>query len=427
MKITVSGARGVVGSGMDPAVVARLCDSFCTFSDARQCALGTDTRESGHALKEAAAAALLQNGVDVADYGIAPTPVIFRESRVAGTGVVVTASHNPPEWNGLKFVMNGRGVDASLIQRTAPRARARHGCIGSLVRSQSGYVEDAASLVGLVPARVTVALDARGSAALGPARALLEKMGCTVSVIESERGSDPTAGGLDTLSDASRESDMGLAFDPDGDRVVVARHGKILAPDATLAIGTAWSLERGQRSFAISEDTSIAIENMIHRGAGKITRTSVGEVNVVAAIDRHGCDAGGEGSSAGFILPEFNHCRDGILTGAISAAMAASDQLDDALDAMSGYYQVRQKVAAPSDLHAAITERVMDEMGNDFVRMDEMGDLRRFADKTTWVIVRGSNTEDVVRVSVESTSKKKAHDLARRVCEAVGRHGAPLG
>ena len=421
MRAGISGARGIVGDDLGPGDVSALCDSFCAAAGAPECALGSDTRESGSMLSLAAAASLARNGIGVLDYGIAPTPVVFRESRRAGAGIVVTASHNPPEWNGLKFALRGRGIDAGALGG-APEPRACHGRVGPYAAAQSPYADDAASLVGKVERRISVALDAGGGAALGTARDVLERIGCEVITVDSSRGPDPTAGGLDELARASRGCELGLGFDLDGDRVVIARGGRIQAPDATLAAGTAWSLDRGCKRFAASEDTSAAVPYMIGAAGARMWQADVGEANVVAAMDKNACGAGGEGSSAGFILPEFNYCRDGILAGAIAAAMAASGRLDAALGAVSELCQIRTKVAAPAGDHGGIIESVRDEMEEEFEHIWDTGRFRGEGEDSSWMLVRGSNTEEAVRVSAESPDAARARELAERACAAARRH-----
>ncbi len=406
-----------MGPELGPSQVLEMCDSFCEIAGSGACAIGADTRDSGPMLRRAAVASLEQNGTDVLDYGVAPAPVIFRESRRTGSGIIITASHNPLEYNGLKFVLDGRGVDAGTL-RVAPRRGARHGKVGSYNAAQSTYVDDAAALVGSANAGTCVALDAGGGAALETAKKLLEQIGCTVRVIDTERGPNPVGGRLEELAKASTECDIGLGFDLDGDRVIIARNGQVQSPDATVAIGIAWAQVRGCSKFAVSLDTSSAIDEIIAEKNGSVVQSPVGELCVMNAIDEHGCGAGGEGSSAGFILPEFNYCRDGILAGAIAAIMSSSDALDHILDRVRGGV-IRNKVAAPADSHGKIIESVAGLLQDEFVNVNRTDGFYGAADDSTWVLVRGSNTEEAVRVSAESPDAGRAEELAQRIGDMV--------
>ena len=419
MRIGVSGIRGIVGTEFGPSDVSAICDSFATLYGGSRCWLGMDTRTSGPMLKDAAAASIVQNGIEVHDLGVIPTPVIFHESRSGDVGIMITASHNPLEWNGLKFVINGRGIDPSTISKNTRSRKAYHGNIRLQRAATSSYVDEAAKLLGKVNCDTRVAIDAGSGAATDTARNLLEKMNCKVEIVESSRGPDLTSDSLDELAKASRKCDLGLGFDLDADRVVLARNGKIQSPDATVAIGITWAQENGCKSFATSQDTSVAIEQMIKKNKGSLIRTAVGELNVVNAIDKHKCDAGGEGSSAGFIFPKFNYCRDGILTGGIAAIMTASSQLDDTLEQLSSYYQIRQKIDAPVDMHNMLVTKVTKSMGSEFTKVSNLGGFYGVTDDSTWILVRGSNTENSVRVSAESVDPERAKSLVRQALEIV--------
>ncbi len=421
MRVGVSGARGIVGDGMGPGEVAALCESFGAVAAGASCALGMDTRESGPMLTRAASAALMASGLDVLHLGVAPTPLIFYESRSAGAGVAVTASHNGPEWNGLKFALRGRGIDASSLGRTG-RAGKSHGRVGTEDDLEASYATAAIGLLGRVAAGTSVALDAGGGAAAAPARSILEGVGCTVIDVVSGGGPDPTSARLDALAEASQKCDVGVALDLDGDRAVIARNGTICPPDATLAAGVAWSLARGMRNFAISEDTSGAVGAMVRDAGGSVYPTMVGEANVVDVIESTPCDAGGEGSSAGLIIPEFNTCRDGMIAGAIVASMSADGTLDAAIAGVSGLHRIRQKVSARAPEHARIVEAVREEMRGEFSETGGLGGFRGTDDESTWLLVRGSNTEDAVRVSVESDNAERARRIAHAASEAVERH-----
>lgn len=419
MRAGVSGVRGVVGGGLGPREVAALCESFGEMAGAGQaCALGMDTRESGPLLARAASAGLRAAGVSVECLGVAPTPVVMRESARAGCGVAVTASHNPAGWNGLKFAVRGRGIDASSV-RNGRRGGPCHGRVGGERPAKSSYVRDALGMLGKAAAGARVALDAGGGAAAVTAREVLEGAGCAVVEVRSGRGPDPTSGGLGELAAASKECDVGVALDLDGDRAVVARHGAACAPDATLAAGVAWAIARGARAVTLSEDTSLAVTAIAREGGASVKTTMVGEANVVDALEGTPRAIGGEGSSAGLVHPGFNLCRDGIIAGAIVASMAVGGTLDAPLGRVSELHRIREKVAAPAAAHGRIVEAVRERMRGEFSEDIGIGGFKGTDGRSTWLLVRGSNTEDAVRVSVESGDADRARGLAQTAREAV--------
>ena len=192
-----------------------------------------------------------------------------------------------------------------------------------------------------------------------------------------------------------------------------------------LCLGVAAALEAGCKKFVLSIDTTAAAESIIREAGGSVWRSRVGEANVVAEMDARGAEAGGEGSSAGFILRSFNGCRDGILTaGMIAAAGGAaadgggSEAARAAAEAMSRHSQARAKVPADSSLHARALEIADGRMRGRFsesLRIDGV----RWSNEGSWVLARGSNTEDAIRVSAEAGSPVEAARLLQEAAEAV--------
>ena len=433
----MSGVRGLAGAEIGADTAMRYCASFAAATGGGgggggggACVVARDTRPSGPALYDAAVAALLASGADVRGLGVAPTPVAFYEARRAGRGVVVTASHNPLEWNGLKFAVGGRGASASEMSEIASGANAGGGGGGAEAAGVVRRALEGGRRPGGEAPRVVV--DAGGGAAAGAAPDLLGRIGCGVESINAEpgasdRGPDPTAERLGSLEAACASGDrVGFAFDLDGDRVVVVAPGagggapRALSPDATLCLGVAAALEAGCRRFVLSIDTTAAAEELVAAAGGRVWRSRVGEANVVAEMDARGAEAGGEGSSAGFILRSFNGCRDGMLTAGLIAASAGGGAAvaGAASRAMAGHSQARTKVPADSALHARTLEIAGERMGRRFSETVAIDGVK-WIGEGHWVLARGSNTEDAVRVSAEARGGDEARALLRDAAEAV--------
>jgi phosphomannomutase len=372
---------------------------------------------------ETASAALLQCGIDVYNLGMVPTPVIFRESRKYSAGIIVTSSHNPLEWNGLKFIVNGRGINEEELNFLTNDQDTSKSIIGLETKIESNYIDEAANLIGKVAGSPKVVVDVGGGAARHVAPALLKKIGCQVKTInenleQCSRGPDPTSDDLKDLISNSKGA-IGFAFDLDGDRLVVVKDGKKLSPDITLGLGVAKALELGYKKFVLSIDSSVSVEKFIIKKGGEVQRSKVGEANVIDLMLKTKSQAGGEGSSGGFILPEFNFCRDGILTSGLIASMLETNIFEDVLKFMERYHQVRDKIKIESNLQDKTLEKLQEKMSKKFGEIITMDGIKAIIDEDSWVLVRKSNTEDIIRISAESDNIEKAKTIAQQVRDLV--------
>ena len=423
MKISISGIRGIFGNDLTLKDVLRFCNNFSTLIKSKKCVIARDTRPSGNMVIETASAALLQNGVDVYNLGMVPTPVIFRESRKYDGGIIVTSSHNPIEWNGLKFIVNGRGINEDELEVLTKDQETSKSTIGLETKIESSYIEEAVNLIGKVSGSPKVVIDIGGGSAKNVAPAILEKIGCQVKTINSDldkcsRGPDPTTDELKDLISNCNDT-IGFAFDMDGDRLVVVKDGKKLSPDATLGLGVAKALDLGYTKFVLSIDSSISVEKFITKNGGQVQRSKVGEANVIDLMLKTKSQAGGEGSSGGFILPEFNYCRDGILTSGLIASMLDSKTIEDVLKFMEQYHQIRDKVSVDSKLHDKTLAKLQEEMSKQYGEIITLDGIKAKIDDDSWILVRKSNTEDIIRISAESNNKDKANEIVEQTKKLV--------
>ena len=426
LKISISGVRGIFADDLNLKDIIHFCRNFSHLIKSKKCILARDTRPSSEILSQVASASLMERGISVYNLGIAPTPVAFRESRKYGAGLIITSSHNPLEWNGLKFIIEGRGINETELRHLLEEKKFSNGRIGLESTINSTYVSEAAKLVGKVKGNPKIALDVGGGAAFQVAPLLLEKLGCKVRKInqvpgKSLRGPDPTADRLSGLVRLSKNADIGFAFDLDGDRLVVVKDGKKQTPDVTLGLGVAKALEIGYKKFVLSIDTSIAIEKYINDEGGQVKRSKVGEANVVDLMLRTKSQAGGEGSSAGFILPEFNMCRDGILTSGFIASMIGTTNFSDIIKFMEGYNQRRSKIKVDSRFHKKTIEILAKKMKKEFSHITTIDGIKAIIDEDSWVLVRQSNTEHSIRVSTESNDLRKIKNIENNIIKLVTR------
>jgi phosphomannomutase len=204
----------------------------------------------------------------------------------------------------------------------------------------------------------------------------------------------------------TNQLDFGFAFDLDGDRlVIVNKRGEKLTPDMTLLICVVGALNLGMKKFVTSIDTSIAVEKFAKKYYGhamlKFDYSKVGESNVVSKMLEVNADAGGEGSSAGFIMPKFNMCRDGFLASAIISSLDIK-VIDDCISFASQYSQIRTKIPIHSDLHMEVIDKLSDLLKTESSQILTLDGIKVIIDDDSWVLVRSSNTEHAIRISVES-------------------------
>ena len=424
MKKTISGIRGVFGDDFNLNDVSQFCNNFSTLIKSRKCVIGKDTRLSGTMIKEAASSALMKNGVDIYNLGTVPTPVVFRESRKYGAGIVITASHNPLEWNGIKFIVNGRGVNEKELPYIIENQEIEKSKIGIEKQIMSTYIEDSKKFIGIIESSPEIVVDIGGGAVKDFAPNLLRQLGCKVKVINEDTNSctrdpDPTIDPLSDLIAATSKREIGFAFDLDGDRLVVVRNGKKQTPDITLGLGIAKALDLGYKQFVLSIDTSISIEKFIKEKGGRVQRSKVGEANVMDLILKTNAQGGGEGSSGGFILPEFNYCREGILTSGLISSMLGTSKFDEILDFMEIYKQQREKINVDSNFHDKIIEKVSKRFEKEYSEVNMQDGIKGIIDEFSWVLIRKSNTEDIIRISAESNSRDKCRKIVKNAIELV--------
>ena len=423
MKISISGIRGIFGQDLNLHTIINFSRLFASFlinnytkTDIK-CLVARDTRPSSDLILKTVSAAIMEQGVDVLDLGIAPTPFVFHESLKYSNGIIVTASHNPFEWNGLKFIINGRGIfekELDLIQQEKILSSKK---FGEMYKLNSNYIPDILELLrknGYFQVngkkRKIIGLDPGGGAMSSYIPNLYNSLNQEFYTINdipgiSSRSPDPTTDDLLELRMLvlSKKLDLGFAYDMDADRlVVVDKQGNKLSPDLTLLLCIASVLDHGAKRFVASLDTSNGIKRIITEYGGSLFHSKVGEANVVKEIIRLNADAGGEGSSAGFIMPKFDMCRDGILASTIISSL--SDNLYNyCMEIASKYSTIRSKIPMESSLQKPVIEKFEDKFQKESYDTVKMDGMKIMIDDNSWILIRSSNTEHAVRISVEST------------------------
>lgn len=272
---------------------------------------------------------------------------------------------------------------------------------------------------------VTIGFDLGGGATCDYVPRLFKRLGhefyCVNDVLGiSSRGPDPTIDPLNELRTLVSENrlDFGFAFDLDGDRLVVVNNrGEKMNPDSTLLLCIASALKMGMKKFVTSIDTSVTVEKLIRSHHGSSEYSKVGEANVVKRMLELDADVGGEGSSAGFILPKFNMCRDGLLA-AITVSSLDRTTINECVGLASEYIQIRSKISVNSAIHVKLVDKLLELFESESSQILTIDGVKAILDEDSWVLVRPSNTEDAIRISVESKATN-ARSLFKKIVEKV--------
>ena len=421
MKISISGIRGIYGNDFLSNDVLRFCDGFSKLIKNGKCVIGRDTRETGEMIEKLVSARLLEKGIDVYHLGISPTPVVFRKAKEIGAGIIITSSHNPLEWNGLKFIIDGRGITLDELEIVENGKNLNKSKLGKEIISDSNYISDAVNIIGKLDKTQQVTVDIGGGAAKTVAPKLLQEIGCQVETINENldgcsRGPDPTSDKLTEL--VNKTNNIGFAFDLDSDRVILVMNGEKKSSDITLGLGVVKAIKLGIKKFVLSLDSSLAIEKFIIKHGGKVWRSKVGEANVIQMMIENDAEAGGEGSSGGFILRKFNMCRDGLLTSGLIASMVDDESIQKNIEFFESFSQIRDKISIESKLHEKVIERLAKKMEAKY-EINQLDGIKVIINENTWSLIRKSNTEDIIRISTESNDKHLLENIQKEMLENV--------
>ena len=419
MIASLSGIRGILNKDLTLAEVARFAENFGIATGSRDFLLARDPRSTGPAMSKAAAGALMSLGATVHEYGIISTPALFRESRTKKLpAVMITASHNEPEFNGLKFLVDGAGIGKDLFDRVTTGSARRGEFVQGALKAEHRptYVEDLVARFKEGSCEgMKVAVDLGGGAAISHTVPLLRRLGCEVGSINDTYGVfnrrvDPVADDLVVLRKMvkDRDCDVGLGFDCDGDRlVIVDSAGKKRTGDFMLSLAlTEMIAETGEGKVVVSVDTTRAVDDVAGKLGCTVYRSKVGEANVVGLMKEHGARLGGEGSSGGLIDGSFNYCRDSMLA-ALSIITALKKTGRKFYGSVPVYHQERVALA----LAKAKALKGIKRLAASHKDADTTDGLKIHLPDRSWVLLRPSGTEDVVRVSAEAPSAAKAKKI----------------
>jgi phosphomannomutase len=440
LKISISGVRGVVGDSLTPALLTRFAQAFGTYAGSGTVVVGRDTRTSGEMVRQAVVAGLLSSGCRVVDLDICPVPTVqlaVRHRRAQG-GIAITASHNPAEWNALKFIgpdglFLGAGMARELldIYHQGEYVKVTGADMRSVERMTDGLdlhlkaILDAVGPLPRGPRRLRVALDACNGAGALIAPRLLDALGVDVVAINVTpdglfpRPAEPLPENLAALCDAVRANncDIGFAQDMDADRLaVVSELGEPIGEDYTLVLATWYVLGRQPGPVVANLSTTAALDEVARRFACPLLRTKIGEANVTERMRAERAVIGGEGNG-GVIYPSINFARDSQVGMALILHLLAESgkTVSDLVAELPRFCMLKEKLTCPSNRIPDVLRMVKREFAD--LPMDTRDGVKVTL-PNGWFHVRGSNTEPIVRVVAEAGSEA---DVRRVVQDVFGR------
>jgi len=416
LKVSVSGIRGTVPDDFNPLLVVRYTSAFARIIDGKKILLARDTRPHGPLFYDIVSSTLRMAGKDVYSIGIAPTPTAQFISRkmIMDGGIILTASHNPENWNALKLsARGGRFLFRDELEKLLSYlddyrwvvpwgdrieiddAVEQH--VDAVVRS--GYMKEG---------KAKVVADCVNGAMYKALPLVLETLGAEVERIycepsgKFERNPEPRREFLGHLEvHLQKDAELAFATDPDGDRVVLGVRGYgMLSEEMTVALSVDYLLNFVKGDVVVNYSTSMLVEFVARKYGVRVIRAPVGEANVLKRMEETGAPIGGEGNG-GLIFPDINATRDGVLASAVLYSSYISGHLLDTLEYLPRTYMLKDKVEGDD------VEKVLERFKpivKDFELITEDGYYFRKDD--SWLHIRPSNTEPIVRIYAESLRKE---------------------
>jgi phosphoglucosamine mutase len=431
-----SGIRGLIGSEVTCELALNVGKSLAYYlGNQGTVVIGYDTRTTNQMLDQAICAGLLESGVDVVKIGMVPTPLVgyATEKLDADAGIMLTASHNPSQYNGIKL-WNKNGMAYTQAQeRKIEEIYANRDYIsvswenvGKLSVNEEikgQYIDDLVDMVDIKKG-LKVVVDCASGAGSEISPLVFRKAGCEVTTLNSQpdgffpgRNPEPNAENLQTLMKTvvAIGADLGIAHDGDADRMItVDEKGNISPFDSLLALIS----KEFEGDIVTTVDAGLCMDESVK---GEVLRTPVGDVNVAEVIIERDAAFGGEPSGT-WLHPDFCMCPDGILSGLRMAEIVSRDgKLSELLAQIPQYPNIREKITCSKEAKVKVMENMQDllkDAFDDIVDVNSLDGVRLTFSDDSWVLVRPSGTEDYIRITLESRDSKRAEEI-RDICVKI--------
>jgi len=438
-----NGIRGVVNEDMNCELALGIGKAWGTFlkktTKKPKIAIGTDARLSNHMLKNAISSGLLAVGCDVVDIGLVPTPTLQYtvKEKDFDSGVIITASHNPPQFNGIKGIASDGTEFSKDVEEEIEKIYFQQnfllvewkdvGKITSWDGAIDLYINGILNVVDvnlIKNKHFHVVLDCGNGAGSLVTPILLKKLGCRITELYCEpdgtfpgHNSEPLPENLSELIKKvpNVKADIGAAQDGDADRAIfIDEKGNYIWGDKSLALGAKYATKKGGGITVTPVTTSSMFDDVVRENNGIVIHTAVGSPIVARVMMENDSVFGGE-ENGGLIFPELQYCRDSAMSIAkILEIMAKEDKkLSELIDEIPRYEVFKVKLPCPHDKKEIVMKTLSEETKKDenIIKVDETDGVKLYL-KDGWVLMRPSGTEPIFRIYSESKNKYKAEELA---------------
>ena len=432
-----SGIRGKIGSEVTCELALNVGKSLAySLNNQGTVVLGHDTRTTNEMLDQAICAGLLESGVNVVKIGMVPTPLVGYATLKLGAdaGIMLTASHNPSQYNGIKLWNNNGMAYTQAQERKIEEIYADKlytsvswDKIGSLSfndQIKGQYIDDLVSMVNIKKG-LKVVIDCASGAGSEISPLVFRKAGCEVTTLNSQvdgffpgRNPEPNAENLQNLMKTvvAVGADLGIAHDGDADRMItVDEKGNISPFDSLLALMS----KEFEGDIVTTVDAGLCMDESVK---GEVIRTPVGDVNVAEEIININASFGGEPSGT-WLHPDFCMCPDGILSGLRMAEVVSREgKLSELLNNIPSYPNIREKITCSKEAKVKVMENMKELLTSEFDDISEVNSidgLRLTFSDDSWLLVRPSGTEDYIRITLESRKLNRAKSIKETALKII--------
>lgn len=425
----INGVRGTANRDLTPEVALQI-GKVVGRTFGRRIAVATDARDSADMLRSAVSAGIMASGTDIVDLGILPTPVLqyYVKSHPDITGgIVITASHNPPEHNGFKFIKEDgvevsreeeQSIESSCVTDVPPAPWKE---IGEVETGTGAIVDHVKAVIAHVDAEairranLTVCVDCANGSTCESTPMLLRLLNVRTFTINADpqsespgRSSEPTEENLGPLMMLTKQvgADLGAAHDADGDRTIfVTEKGEYVMGDISLALIAKSVLSERKGKVITPVSSSSVVEDVVEENGGLLKYTAVGSHTVVRKMEENMAVFGGE-ENGGLVFPELQLCRDGMMALAkMLECIAKNGPLSQQINTLNRYHDIKISIPCPDDMKMKLLDHFVDGAGDR--RVESVDGLKIYFDDG-WVLLRPSTTEELFRLYSESRDESVA-------------------